>query len=74
MFVAGNTLSNALVNAGVVTFQKVEDTNARDLELIVNRHPPFGNQMQDAVARLPKYELCIDQVSKLATHLTTISN
>ena len=50
------------MHAGVTTFQRVEDTNPRDLELIVNRHPPFGNQVREAVRRLPKYELCIDQV------------
>ena len=60
---AGVTLATALVNAGVVSFQRVEETNPRDIELIVNRHPPFGNHVRDAVSGLPKYELCIDQVS-----------
>ncbi|CAC5418727.1 HFM1 [Mytilus coruscus] len=60
----GPTLSNALVNAGITSFQKIEDTNPRELELIVNRHPPFGNQVRDAVAGLPKYELTIEQVAK----------
>ena len=32
---------------------------------IVNRHPPFGNQVKDAVAHLPKYEVCIDQVRQV---------
>ncbi|KAK3083048.1 hypothetical protein FSP39_012581 [Pinctada imbricata] len=31
---------------------------------IVNRHPPFGNQLRDSVSYLPKYELTIDQVAK----------
>ncbi|XP_071159837.1 probable ATP-dependent DNA helicase HFM1 [Mytilus edulis] len=60
----GPTLSNALVNAGITSFQKIEDTNPRELELIVNRHPPFGNQVRDSVAGLPKYELTIEQVAK----------
>ena len=30
---------------------------------IVNRHPPFGNQLRDMVTGLPKYELTIEQVS-----------
>lgn len=60
----GITLANALVNSAVTTFQKLEETNPRDIELIVNRHPPFGNQVRDVVARLPKYELCIDQVGR----------
>ena len=28
----------------------------------MNRHPPFGNQIRDAVAKMPKYELNIEQV------------
>ena len=30
----GPTLASALVNAGVVTFQKIEETNPRELELV----------------------------------------
>ncbi|XP_067894141.1 probable ATP-dependent DNA helicase HFM1 [Heterodontus francisci] len=60
----GATLSSALVNAGLTTFQKIEDTNARELELIVNRHPPFGNQIRESVIHLPKYELSVEQLSR----------
>ncbi|XP_048457501.1 probable ATP-dependent DNA helicase HFM1 [Rhincodon typus] len=60
----GPTLSNAMVNAGLTTFQKIEDTNARELELIVNRHPPFGNQIRESVLHLPKYELSVEQLAR----------
>lgn len=30
----GPALSNALVNAGMTTFQKISDTNPRELELV----------------------------------------
>ncbi|XP_072920021.1 probable ATP-dependent DNA helicase HFM1 [Hemitrygon akajei] len=60
----GATLSCAMVNAGLSTFQKIEDTNARELELIVNRHPPFGNQIRESVIHLPKYELSVEQLAK----------
>ncbi|XP_021346734.1 probable ATP-dependent DNA helicase HFM1 isoform X2 [Mizuhopecten yessoensis] len=60
----GPALSTALVNAGITSFQKIEETNPRDLELIVNRHPPFGNQVRDSVTYLPKYELTMEQVSR----------
>ncbi|KAK3095140.1 hypothetical protein FSP39_010742 [Pinctada imbricata] len=60
----GPAMSNALVNAGIDSFQKIEEKNPRELELIVNRHPPFGNQLRDSVSYLPKYELTIDQVAK----------
>ncbi|KAK7945331.1 hypothetical protein WMY93_001059 [Mugilogobius chulae] len=44
----GPSLSAAMVNAGLTTFSKIEDTNAREIELILNRHPPFGNQIREA--------------------------
>nr|XP_009939491.1 PREDICTED: probable ATP-dependent DNA helicase HFM1 [Opisthocomus hoazin] len=60
----GVSLSNAMVNAGLTSFKKIEDTNARELELILNRHPPFGNQIKESVLHLPKYELDIEQLPK----------
>ncbi|XP_055497359.1 probable ATP-dependent DNA helicase HFM1 isoform X1 [Leucoraja erinacea] len=60
----GPTLSCAMVNAGLSTFQKIEDTNSRELELIVNRHPPFGNQIKESITHLPKYELSVEQLAK----------
>ncbi|XP_013384284.1 probable ATP-dependent DNA helicase HFM1 [Lingula anatina] len=69
----GPALSNALVNSGVVSFQKVEETNPRELELIVNRHPPFGNNLRDAAAGLPKYEISIEQTSKYNSEHAEIS-
>lgn len=32
--VSGQTLSTAMVNAGLNTFSKIEQTNARELELV----------------------------------------
>lgn len=32
--VLGQTLSTAMVNAGLTTFSKIEETNARELELV----------------------------------------
>ncbi|CAM5135256.1 unnamed protein product [Eretmochelys imbricata] len=60
----GVTLSNAMVNAGLTSFKKIEDANTRELELILNRHPPFGNQIKESVLHLPKYELGIEQLAK----------
>ncbi|XP_058487783.1 probable ATP-dependent DNA helicase HFM1 isoform X1 [Solea solea] len=60
----GQTLSTAMVNAGLTTFSKIEQTNARDLELIVNRHPPFGNQIKESVIHLPKYEVTLEQLPR----------
>ncbi|KAF7669759.1 hypothetical protein LDENG_00124140 [Lucifuga dentata] len=60
----GLTLSTAMVNAGLTTFSKIEQTNARELELIVNRHPPFGNQIRESVIHLPKYEVSLEQLPR----------
>ncbi|XP_064138381.1 probable ATP-dependent DNA helicase HFM1 isoform X10 [Loxodonta africana] len=60
----GITLSNAMVNAGLTSFKKIEETDARELELILNRHPPFGTQIKETVMHLPKYELKVEQVAR----------
>ncbi|ELT92384.1 hypothetical protein CAPTEDRAFT_102528 [Capitella teleta] len=59
----GPTHANAMVNAGLITFQRIEESNPREIELVVNRHPPFGNHVRDAVKCLPKYELSIEQLN-----------
>ncbi|XP_076832364.1 putative ATP-dependent DNA helicase HFM1 isoform X2 [Brachyhypopomus gauderio] len=60
----GLSLATAMVNAGLTSFNKIEATNARELELIVNRHPPFGNQIKEAVSKLPKYEVSVEQLPR----------
>ncbi|CAM9750894.1 unnamed protein product [Lampetra planeri] len=60
----GFSMSSALVNAGLTSFEKIENTHGREIELIVNRHPPFGNQIKEAVQRLPKYEVRVEQGNK----------
>ncbi|XP_064284380.1 probable ATP-dependent DNA helicase HFM1 isoform X4 [Passer domesticus] len=68
----GVSLSNAMVNAGLTSFKKIEDINARELELILNRHPPFGNQIKESVLHLPKYELEIEQLPKYSDTLAEV--
>ncbi|KAM8849670.1 putative ATP-dependent DNA helicase HFM1 isoform 2-T5 [Spinachia spinachia] len=60
----GQTLSTAMVNAGLTTFNKIEQINARELELILNRHPPFGNQIKESATNLPKYEVTLEQLPR----------
>ncbi|CAL8311544.1 unnamed protein product [Gadus morhua 'NCC'] len=60
----GLTLSTAMVNAGLTTFSRIEHTHPRELELIVNRHPPFGNQIKESVVNLPKYEVSLEQLPR----------
>ncbi|XP_053095550.1 probable ATP-dependent DNA helicase HFM1 [Pangasianodon hypophthalmus] len=68
----GLSLANAMVNAGLTSFSKIEATNARELELIVNRHPPFGNQIKEAVSRLPKYEVSLEQLPRYSVSTAEI--
>ncbi|XP_010005050.1 PREDICTED: probable ATP-dependent DNA helicase HFM1 [Chaetura pelagica] len=68
----GVSLSNAMVNAGLTSFKKIEETNPRELELILNRHPPFGNQIKESVFHLPKYELDVEQLPKYSDTLAEI--
>lgn len=99
LFFLGFTLATAMVNAGLTTFSKIEQTSPRELEIvsqnilqnffrslekhlfmmksfccystitdfffcqIVNRHPPFGNQIKEAVSKLPKCEVTLEQVT-----------
>ncbi|XP_041847498.1 probable ATP-dependent DNA helicase HFM1 [Melanotaenia boesemani] len=63
----GQTLSTAMVNAGLTTFSKIEETNARELELILNRHPPFGNLIRESVVHLPKYEITVEQLPRYSS-------
>ncbi|XP_028638253.1 probable ATP-dependent DNA helicase HFM1 [Grammomys surdaster] len=60
----GISLSNTMVNSGLTSFKKIEEANARELELILNRHPPFGTQIKEAVMYLPKYELQVEQIAR----------
>ncbi|XP_070323278.1 probable ATP-dependent DNA helicase HFM1 [Odocoileus virginianus] len=68
----GITLSNAMVNAGLTSFKKIEETDARELELILNRHPPFGTQIKETVMYLPKYELEVEQITRYSDTMAEI--
>lgn len=60
----GPSLSAMMVNAGLTTLKKIEETNPREIEMIVNRHPPFGSQIREAASTLPKYEVSAQQTGK----------
>ena len=45
--VLGTMLSNALVNAGMVSFQRLEDTNPREIELV--SVAPYSSSLQPVV-------------------------
>nr|XP_060627567.1 probable ATP-dependent DNA helicase HFM1 [Anolis sagrei ordinatus] len=68
----GVMLSSAMMNAGLTSFKKIEDTNPRELEMILNRHPPFGSQIKEVVIHLPKYELNVEQLGNYSKSVAEI--
>ncbi|XP_025088893.1 uncharacterized protein LOC112560994 isoform X5 [Pomacea canaliculata] len=59
----GPMLSQTLVNSGLTSFESLKASNPRHLEMVVNRHPPFGNRLHEAAAHLPVYSLAIQQTN-----------
>ncbi|XP_034509772.1 probable ATP-dependent DNA helicase HFM1 isoform X10 [Ailuropoda melanoleuca] len=42
------------------------------LDLILNRHPPFGTQIKETVMYLPKYELEVEQIARYSDVMAEI--
>ncbi|CAH2311507.1 probable ATP-dependent DNA helicase HFM1 [Pelobates cultripes] len=42
------------------------------LVMIVNRHPPFGNQIKESVMHLPKYEIGFEQLARYSPTVAEI--
>lgn len=57
----GITLSTKLVNSNYRTFDSILNANSRDLELLLNKNPPFADKLKENIEDLPKYELNIRQ-------------
>ena len=62
----GLVMATALVNNAVTTFDQLLKTNPRNLELMVNRQPPFGNILHSMAKMLPKYDLQLFQTNQNA--------
>lgn len=53
----GPKISRDLVSKGISSFQSLETKDPRELEGIVNRHAPFGNNLLQFSKSIPKYRL-----------------
>ncbi|KAJ3027622.1 Sec63 [Rhizophlyctis rosea] len=62
----GPALAKSLATAGINTFQKLKDSDARRIEFAANRNPPFGNKVLDWVNALPQFRLKISQYKDLS--------
>ncbi len=58
----GIAYSTALVNAGFTSFQKIATANPRELEMCLNKQPPFGNHLRNCAIHMPEYALSVEQV------------
>ncbi|CAH1403160.1 unnamed protein product [Nezara viridula] len=53
----GPALSSLLAAAGKTSFKSIMESNPRDLERIINKHPPMGNSLQEMARSIPQYSL-----------------
>nr|CAD7570234.1 unnamed protein product [Timema californicum] len=56
----GPALSSLLAKNGKTSFRAIVESNPRDLERILNRPPPMGNRIQEAVRGLPYFSLDLE--------------
>ncbi len=66
----GQTYSTSLVQAGFTTLQKLGEAEPRELEMILNKQPPFGNYIRKCAQHMPLYDLRIDLMSKGSIRIT----
>lgn len=68
----GPTYASLLAKAGIKTIYEVSQTNPRQLEIILNRNPPFGNEILQSVSRIPMYDIEIKETSQKNTFTLSI--
>ncbi|XP_050717948.1 uncharacterized protein LOC126999409 [Eriocheir sinensis] len=62
----GPAFSLAFVQSKITSFAALEATSPRDIELILNRQPPFGNRIRDQAMKLPRYEVTVEQLNQVS--------
>nr|CAD7425700.1 unnamed protein product [Timema monikensis] len=66
----GPALSSLLAKNGKTSFRAIVESNPRDLERILNRPPPMGNRIQEAVRGLPYFSLDLEATDKQFAKMT----
>ena len=59
----GERSIKALANAGITTWQSLASTTPAKIEMILNRHPPFGSKVIAAAQSVPRIRLEVMQRS-----------
>ncbi|XP_035231502.1 probable ATP-dependent DNA helicase HFM1 [Stegodyphus dumicola] len=68
----GVAMSTLLVNAGITTFESLKRTNPREIEMILNRNPPFGSVLIDGAKQLPQYGIEVEQTFTIQNAVVTV--
>lgn len=68
----GPTYASLLAKAGIKTIYEVSQTNPRQLEIILNRNPPFGNEILQSVNKIPMYDIEIKESSQQNVYTLSI--
>ncbi len=57
----GIAYSTSLVHAGFGSFRALREADPRQLELALNKPPPFGNHLRNSAAAMPEYQVDLQQ-------------
>lgn len=69
----GNVAVRKLVNAGIRSLEDLEATDARRIETIVGKNPPFGLRILDALKAYPKLRVSL-HIQQTSVSVTTNAN
>lgn len=69
----GNIAVRKLVNAGIRSLEDLEATDARRIETIVGKNPPFGLRILDALKAYPKLRVSL-HIQQTSVSVTTNAN
>ncbi|XP_071446219.1 probable ATP-dependent DNA helicase HFM1 [Hetaerina americana] len=70
----GASYASLLAASGKTSFAALRDSSPRDIERILNKAPPFGNDIKDFVNHLPEYILSVDKSGYTVTIEVSIAN
>jgi hypothetical protein len=59
----GPSFATALASQGIHTLDDLKRVDARRIESIVGRHPPFGDQVHEFLSMLPQFSVRVEMES-----------
>ena len=61
----GDKMAQMLVDAGYSDFGSIKKADPRNIEMVLNRAPPFGSHLIDRINRLPSYSLSVSTMDPI---------